>query len=105
MGEFGWNSSGLLAADAVISAGAGKLAGALVISDGTNAVLLELWDSPTSTLTGDSRLCEISIGASPAAGALTQGIWFGDTGITTYKGIYADVTQAAGTIKFYVFYE
>jgi len=104
MAEFGWTSSGLLAADAVISAGPCKLGGALVVSDGTNAVLLEIWDSPNSTTTSDIRLGEVSIGASPAAGALTQQVWFGDKGVTALKGLWADVTQTTGTIKFYVFY-
>ena len=45
MAEFGWTSSGLKAADAVISAGAGKLGGVLVISDGTNAVNLIIYDN------------------------------------------------------------
>jgi hypothetical protein len=97
-------SSGLLDADAVILAGPGKLMGAQVISNGTNAVLLELWDSPDATLTSDSRLCEISLGASPATGELTKELWFGPDGMRAYKGIYADITQASGTIKFYVWH-
>ena len=102
MSEFGWTSSGLKAADGVISAGAGKLGGVLVISDGTNAVNLIIYDNASAA--SGTKLAEITIGASPATGALSQGVWFGDKGLTALNGLYADVTQATGTIKFYVFY-
>ena len=103
MAEFGWKSSGILAADAVIRAGGGKLGGCAVISDGTNAVTLTLYDNASAA--SGTALAGISIGASPATGALTQGVWFGDRGVTCINGIYADITQATGTIKFIVWYE
>ena len=102
MGEMGYVSSGLLAADAVIHAGGCLLGGCLVISDGTNAVNLVLHDHASAA--SGTKVAELGVGASPATGALTQGMWFGDKGVQCVNGIYADITQATGTIKFYVWY-
>jgi len=102
MAEMGYISSGLLAADAVIHAGGCLLGGCLVISDGTNAVNLVLHDHATAA--SGTKVAEIDIAASAAAGSGPHILWFGGRGVQCVNGIYANITQAAGTLKFYVWY-
>lgn len=99
-------SSGEQTASAAIFASPARLCGVFIVHDGSaNALTLEIWDSPDSTLTGDIQLTpDISIGASPAAGALSQLFWFDDEGIKAYKGIYAKLTFA-GSAKYVVYYK
>lgn len=95
-------SSGLKAADAAILDEPGFFMGAEVISDETNAVNLVVHDHASAA--SGTKLGEITIGADPAKGALTQGIWFGPEGIKCMHGIFANITQASGTLKYYVWY-
>ena len=105
MGSLVILSSGAKSADAVIIDQGAQFYGILAIHDASaNLLQAEIWDSPDSTLTGDIKLGELQIGASPAAGDLTQSTWYGPNGVTAFKGIYVDVTQAAGTILYYVYY-
>lgn len=99
-------SSGELAASAAVLAAPGRLCGVFIVHDGSaNALTLEIWDSPDATLTADTQLTpDISIAASPAAGARSQLFWFGEDGVHAAKGIYAKMTFA-GTIKFVVYYK
>ena len=99
-------SSGELAASTAVLAAPGRLCGVFIVHDGTAAdLVLEIWDSPDSTLTSDTQLTpDITIAASPAAGARSQLFWFGEDGIHAAKGIYAKIT-CTGTKKFVVYYK
>lgn len=99
-------SSGELDASAAVLAALGRLCGVFIVHDGTaEELVLELWDSPDATLTGDKQLTpDITIGASAAAGARSQLFWFGEDGIHAAKGIYAKLT-CAGAAKFVVYYK
>jgi len=76
--------------------------GVLVISNSTNAIRIDLWDSDDAASTGDTWLGAVSIGASPGAGSLTQGLFFGPNGVHCSKGLWAELT---GTGEFTVYME
>lgn len=74
--------------------------GVLVISDGTNAILVDLWDSDDAANTGDTWLGGVDIGATPGAGSKTQGLFFAPNGVHCSKGLWAELT-GAGTFTVY----
>jgi len=76
--------------------------GVLVISGGTDAVRVDLWDSEDAASTGDTWIGAVGIGANPGAGALTQGLFFGPNGGHCSKGLWAELT---GTGEFTVYTE
>lgn len=89
-------SSGLLSADAAITAVGGYLHGVLLISDGTNTASIVIYDTPVAN-TGALVLAKLSI---PATTVAPQYITFNNP-ISGNKGIYADVT---GTGANYIVY-
>jgi len=78
------------------------LFGLLVISNGTDAVTVDLWDSDDASATGDTCVGSAGIGATPASGDLGRLLWFGPNGVHCSKGLWADLT---GTGTFIVYTE
>jgi hypothetical protein len=86
--------------DASITTGYGYFLGIIVVTDGTNAVTLDIYDStaasgrkliPTTTIpTGTSNRFAV--------------IGFADGDLYYYAGIYVDVT-CAGTVSYMVYYD
>jgi hypothetical protein len=97
-----WISSGVLTASTVIKAKAGVLGGVLVTAtDAGGDIDVIVWDSPTSTLTGDVALCRVPI---PTTVSLTQES-FGtpsQVGVEATLGIYVQVV--AGDCEIIVYY-
>ena len=85
-----WVSSGVFDADSVVC-NAGCLLGGIMVhaTDGDGDILVQVWDSPDSTLTSDVEVARVAIG-------LTDKYWrdvmFPEPGIECENGIYVDIT-------------
>ena len=95
-------SHGKKTADYLASAVPTVCFGLEVISNGTDAIRVDLWDSEDASAAGDIWLGAVDIGASPGAAAKTQGINFMPNGVHCSKGLWADLT---GTGEFVVYTE
>lgn len=87
-------SSGVLNADTLIATGRNRVNAITVLTDGTNAATLELYDNTTAS--GTVRVKGRCVGAS-----LQNHIIF-ENPVLFENGIYADVTGTGAT--FIVFY-
>jgi len=98
-----WVSSGVLTASAVAKNKPGLLGGIIVTAtDAAGTVDVIVWDSPDSTLTGDERLCRITI---PELTAKTWKEFHAPSGcgIQAEKGLYVQVV--AGACEVIVYYK
>jgi hypothetical protein len=93
-------SSGSKTATGMILAAECRLRAVQLITDGTNAGTIEIWDSDTATTSGKKLLAKYkatgaSFGGSP---------WIPESGIDAKFGLYAVLTLGAGAAEFVVHY-
>ena len=90
-------TSGLKTADALIRTGKGILAGVQIITDGTNDATLVIYDGVTAA--GDV-LFKMTVTGTDDAIPVNLPI----DGVYASTGLYADVTVAAGTVGYIVYF-
>jgi hypothetical protein len=86
------------AADAKVVGGAGKFYGISVLTDGVNSVTVTVYDN-----TAASGTKIINSWVVVASSSTTQVFGF-DPGVQYNNGIYVDVTLAAGTVAYTIYY-
>jgi hypothetical protein len=96
-GEWATNS-GQKTADTKILTGAGYLYGIMVVTDGTNAVTVDVYDNTAGSGTLAVPSWTVTTSATDRAQFLPLNIPVG-----VDNGIYVDITTA-GTVKYNVFY-
>jgi hypothetical protein len=91
-----YRSSGKQTASALIYTGSGIVGGIGIIDDGTNAARIDLYDNTSGSGT-------VVMGAVSGGDGLLAGWENSDVEFET--GLYANVTQAAGTVEYWVLYQ
>lgn len=86
-------------ADAAITAGYGYFGGIIVVTDGTNAVTVNIYDAAAAS--GRKLIPETVITTSSTD--RIQAIGYGPTDVYYYTGIYVDIT-CSGTVTYMVVY-
>ena len=87
-------SSGLKSADAVIMAMPGTFKGLIVITDGTNAATVTLYDNASAA--SGTVLAKMVVAGADSSKELVVG----ECGVVANNGIYADVSGTAQITSF-----
>lgn len=93
-------SSGALAADTQIATSSGVLCGFFVQDDDADATM-ELWDSETSTLTGDTALLATDAILNDQSVQVAGRLYTFPVPIRFFKGLYLDVTSVDSVVIYY----
>lgn len=100
-GNVDWcKSSGALSADTQIATSSGVLCGFIVHDAGSDAVV-ELWDSETSTLTGDTALLPTDAVVTDQSVDVATRLYTFPVPIRFFKGLYLDVTTIDTIVVYY----
>jgi hypothetical protein len=91
-------SSGVLDESGVVSAAEGVFYGALFVTDGTNDLVIEIYDNAEEA-EGDLLVPALTVKGSAINFAIDT-----SPGIKVTKGIFVDVTCDDGTFQFQVYY-
>jgi hypothetical protein len=103
MGWDGCECSGVKTASASIKASKGILKGVTMeMTDAGGDGVVEVWDSPDSTLTDDTCLARIAVTSTTSGDMSSWSLPVGE-GVKASKGIYMKVV--AGDVNVIVYYE
>ena len=95
--NFPATSSGLLAASATVSANIGRFWGLQVLTDGTNAATVTVYDSENSTISGRVELAKLIV-----AGADRHAEVIFNVGVVANRGIRVEISgTGANAIVYY----
>ena len=99
----GCECTGLLTASGVVKADRGVLKGVTMeMTDAGGDGVVEIWDSPTSTLTDDTCLARITVTSTTSGDMSSWSLPVGP-GVKASKGLYMKVV--AGDVNVIVYYE
>ena len=99
----GCDCSGLLTTSSVIKATPGILKGVTMeMTDVGGDGVVEVWDSPNSTLAGDTCLARITVTSTTSGDMASRSLPVG-SGVTAAKGIYMKIVT--GDVNVIVYYE
>jgi len=99
----GCECSGLKTASAAIKAAKGILKGLTVeMTDTGGDGIVEVWDSPDSTLTGDKCLARVAVTSTTAHDMASWALPGGSVGVKASKGLYLKIVS--GDVNVIVYY-
>lgn len=94
--------SGELTADSVVTARPGHFLGIIVITDATNPVTVDIYDSDTA-VAGPNLIPTWTVTTSATDRIQAIGFNMGD--VKYSKGIYVDITIGGGSVTYMVYYK
>ena len=87
--------------DALIVRGQGSFLGIILVTDGANAVTLNIYDNYTAS---GKKLIPTDTVITTSATDRIQAIGFSAKDVNYYKGIYVDIT-CVGTVSYMIYYD